>query len=78
MLPEDQTKRVRKRPGRKPLNLDAKVRVERSRQSARECRARKKIRYQYLEDLVRYKEVAIFKMRNELEEVGLLYFEKLF
>lgn len=65
-------KTQRKRPGRKPLNLDAKVRVERSRQSARECRARKKIRYQYLEDLVRCKESAIFKLRREFEEVSMI------
>ncbi|KAF3816321.1 hypothetical protein GH733_014494, partial [Mirounga leonina] len=37
--------------GRKPAKIDLKAKLERSRQSARECRARKKLRYQYLEEL---------------------------
>ena len=44
--------------------------LERSRQSARECRARKKLRYQYLEELVADREKAVFALRKELEKVG--------
>lgn len=53
--------------GRRPLKLDMKSKLEKSRQSARECRARKKLRYQYLEELVAAREKAIFSLREELE-----------
>lgn len=59
-----------KRPGkrgRKPAKIDLKAKLERSRQSARECRARKKLRYQYLEELVSSRERAICALREELE-----------
>ncbi len=46
-----------------------KAKLERSRQSARECRARKKLRYQYLEELVSSRERAVFQLRSELEQV---------
>jgi hypothetical protein len=44
-----------------------KAKLERSRQSARECRARKKLRYQYLEELVADREKAVLELRRELE-----------
>lgn len=43
--------------------------LERSRQSARECRARKKLRYQYLEELVADREKAVLALKKELEKV---------
>lgn len=46
-----------------------RARLERSRQSARECRARKKLRYQYLEELVTDREKAVLALRKELEKV---------
>ena len=47
-----------------------KAKLERSRQSARECRARKKLRYQYLEELVTDREKAVLELRRELEKVN--------
>lgn len=62
-------KRGRK-PGRKAgaEKVDMKAKLERSRQSARECRARKKLRYQYLEELVADREKAVLELRQELEK----------
>lgn len=60
------TKRGRK-PGRKAKS-DMKAKLERSRQSARECRARKKLRYQYLEELVANREKAVIALHRELEQ----------
>ncbi|XP_043270971.1 REPTOR-binding partner [Venturia canescens] len=60
-------KRGRK-PGRKASDkADMRAKLERSRQSARECRARKKLRYQYLEELVADREKAVLALRKELD-----------
>jgi len=64
---ESEEKRRPSKRGRRPLKLDMKSKLEKSRQSARECRARKKLRYQYLEELVSAREKAIFSLREELE-----------
>ncbi|KAF5308701.1 hypothetical protein FQR65_LT06062 [Abscondita terminalis] len=62
-------KRGRK-PGRKSAEkVDMKAKLERSRQSARECRARKKLRYQYLEELVADREKAVLVLKKELDKI---------
>ncbi|OXA58057.1 cAMP-responsive element-binding protein-like 2 [Folsomia candida] len=47
--------------------VDIRAKLERSRQSARECRARKKLRYQYLEELISETEKAIYALRREMD-----------
>ncbi|KAH7645675.1 REPTOR-binding partner [Dermatophagoides farinae] len=49
--------------------VDTNAKLERSRQSARECRARKKLRYQYLEDLVTKHEHANIRLKKEFEQL---------
>eukprot|EP00088_Acartia_fossae_P002516 TRINITY_DN11021_c1_g2_i4.p1 TRINITY_DN11021_c1_g2~~TRINITY_DN11021_c1_g2_i4.p1 ORF type:complete len:123 (-),score=31.08 TRINITY_DN11021_c1_g2_i4:216-584(-) len=44
------------------------AKLEKSRQSARECRARKKLRYQYLDDMIAEREKANLSLRQELEK----------
>lgn len=60
------TTKKKTKTSKKGLKLDTKSKLEKSRQSARECRARKKLRYQYLEDLVSNREKAVVKLREEL------------
>ncbi len=55
-----------RKPGQRNLKTDMKSKLERSRQSARECRARKKLRYQYLDDLILEREKANVALREEL------------
>ncbi|CAG0880073.1 unnamed protein product [Cyprideis torosa] len=53
--------------GRRKSPAESKEdRLEKSRQSARECRQRKKLRYEYLQDLVNKREKAVFKLREEM------------
>lgn len=59
-----------KKRGRRPSHLDSEAKLERSRQSARECRARKKIRYQNLDDMVASKEDGVLKLWQELDMVS--------
>lgn len=56
-----------KKRGRRPSKIDLEAKLERSRQSARECRARKKLRYKSLEDMIADKETYVYKLREELE-----------
>lgn len=56
------------RRGRKGKGGDARVKLERSRQSARECRARKKLRYQYLDEMILEREKANMVLRAELNK----------
>ena len=55
--------------GRKPMRSDSNTRLEKSRESARQCRHRKKLRYEYLEELVGDREKAIVQLQQELERL---------
>lgn len=65
--------KVRKQGGRKGKRaskaIDQKTKLERSRQSARECRARKKEKYQLLEEMVEAKEKDVLELRQQLEQL---------
>ncbi|XP_050543328.1 REPTOR-binding partner [Daktulosphaira vitifoliae] len=70
--PPTVTNKRGRKPGKKSSDkVDIKAKLERSRQSARECRARKKLRYQYLEELVTDREKAVFSLRQELDKYRL-------
>merc|ERR1712129_278490 len=64
-LVSTKAKRGRK-PNQRSLKSDMKTKLERSRQSARECRARKKLRYQYLDDTLLEREKDNIKLKDEL------------
>jgi len=49
-----------------PPEMRGTNKLEKSRQSARECRARKKLRYQYLDDMILEREKANDALREEL------------
>ncbi|CAF1037644.1 unnamed protein product [Rotaria sordida] len=55
--------------GRKPMKIDSNTQLEKSRESARQCRRRKKLRYEYLEELVIDREKAITKLHEELRRL---------
>ncbi|UJR21939.1 hypothetical protein I4U23_025008 [Adineta vaga] len=55
--------------GRKPMKSDSNTRLEKSRESARQCRHRKKLRYEYLEELVDDREKAIAQLHQEVERL---------
>ena len=58
---------VRARSGRRSSRNDIRARLEGSRKSAQECRTRRKLRYQYLEELVASRERSIQALYQELE-----------
>merc|ERR1712147_442054 len=51
-----------------PPEMRGTNKLEKSRQSARECRARKKLRYQYLDDLILERERANERLRGEMSK----------
>ncbi|CAF3566144.1 unnamed protein product [Rotaria sp. Silwood2] len=55
--------------GRNPMRIDSNIQLEKSRESARQCRRRKKLRYEYLEELVVDREKAIVKLHEELQRL---------
>jgi len=55
------------KPGRRSVRGDMRSKLEGSRKSAQECRTRRKLRYQYLEELVASRERSIQALYQELE-----------
>merc|ERR1712055_1237976 len=62
---EGRSRRAEVRPYPHP-EMRSTNKLEKSRQSARECRARKKLRYQYLDDMILEREKANDALREEL------------
>ena len=69
----DSPKQKRRR-AKSKSKADVEARLQRSRQSARECRARKKMRYKTLEDMIASKESENLALREELENVNVYNF----
>ena len=51
------------------MKNDGNNRLEKSRESARQCRHRKKLRYEYLDELVSDREKAILQLQQEVQRL---------
>lgn len=64
---------VKKRPLMLSKSLSTDNKTDKNKLSARECRIRKNMRYQYLDELISASEQAILKLRAEVKEVKTPY-----